>query len=63
MKFTEAISYNPKVGQFYIHRARCFYILQLVDGSRSDLLMAMLLDPNNDEVIWRREVVEVTVKE
>lgn len=51
MKFNEAVSNNPKVGQFYIHRARCFYVLQAFQHARDDLLMAMLLDPHNIEIV------------
>lgn len=51
MKFNEAVSNNPKVGQFYIHRARCFYVLQAFQHARDDLLMAMLLDPHNNEIV------------
>ncbi|XP_033728912.1 tetratricopeptide repeat protein 16-like isoform X2 [Pecten maximus] len=50
-KFTEALKHNPKVGQYYISRARARYMLESMVGARQDLLMGLLLDPTNEDVI------------
>lgn len=50
IRFTQAIEHNPKVGQFYVHRARSRYLMQDVDLARKDLLLSLHLDPDNDEV-------------
>ncbi|XP_021341752.1 tetratricopeptide repeat protein 16-like, partial [Mizuhopecten yessoensis] len=50
-KFTEALKHNPKVGQYYISRARARYMLESMVGARQDLLMGLLLDPSNEDVI------------
>lgn len=51
LKFHQAIVHNPKVGQFYIHRARCYYVLQDFQQSREDVIVAMILDPHNQEIV------------
>ncbi|XP_060590899.1 tetratricopeptide repeat protein 16-like isoform X2 [Ruditapes philippinarum] len=50
-KFNQAIEFHPKVGQYYISRARARYMLENMTGARGDLLMGLLLDPNNEDVI------------
>lgn len=49
-RFTAAIEQNPKVGQFYIHRARARYMVHDIDAARHDVLVSLHLDPDNDEV-------------
>ena len=48
--FTSAIDHNNKVGQFYVHRARALYMMEEVEEARRDILVALHLDPDNDEV-------------
>ncbi|KAK3088668.1 hypothetical protein FSP39_022127 [Pinctada imbricata] len=50
-KMTLAIQYNPKVGQYYITRSRARYMLENVHGARMDLIIGLLLDPQNEDVI------------
>ncbi|XP_013077353.2 tetratricopeptide repeat protein 16-like isoform X1 [Biomphalaria glabrata] len=50
-KFTSAIEYNPKIGQFYISRARVRLLMEDVSGAKEDILLGLLLDPTNDEII------------
>ncbi|XP_061164598.1 tetratricopeptide repeat protein 16-like isoform X1 [Saccostrea echinata] len=50
-KLTQAIQYNPKVGQYYITRSRCRYMLENIHGARLDLIMGLLLDPTNQDVL------------
>ncbi|XP_056011713.1 tetratricopeptide repeat protein 16-like isoform X2 [Ostrea edulis] len=50
-KLTQAIQYNPKVGQYYITRSRCRYMLENIHSARLDLIMGLLLDPTNEDVI------------
>ncbi|XP_076802726.1 tetratricopeptide repeat protein 16-like isoform X2 [Clavelina lepadiformis] len=50
-RFSSAIEHNGKVGQFYVHRARSYYMMQDVDASRKDILISLHLDPNNEEII------------
>ncbi|XP_041368202.1 tetratricopeptide repeat protein 16-like [Gigantopelta aegis] len=50
-KFTLAIQYNPRVGQFYISRARTRYMMENSDGARQDLVMGLLLDPSNEDIV------------
>ncbi|KAK3593686.1 hypothetical protein CHS0354_013583 [Potamilus streckersoni] len=50
-KFTLAIEFNPKIGQYYISRARARYLLENAQGARQDLLIGMLLDPTNEDIL------------
>lgn len=50
-QFTEAIQYHPKVGQYYISRSRARYMQENITSARGDLLMGLLLDPDNEDVI------------
>lgn len=50
-RFTQALEFHPKVGQYYISRARARYMLENMTGARGDLLMGLLLDPNNEDVL------------
>ncbi|KAL4219087.1 Tetratricopeptide repeat protein 16 [Mactra antiquata] len=50
-RFTQAIQYHSKIGQYYISRARARYMMENMTGARGDLLMGLLLDPNNEDVI------------
>lgn len=50
-KFSIAIKYSPKVGQFYICRARCRNLLEKKDEAKLDLTMALHLDPENEEIL------------
>ena len=49
--FSDAIEHNGKVGQFYVHRARALYMLEEVGGARNDILVALHMDPENEEMI------------
>nr|XP_039259646.1 tetratricopeptide repeat protein 16-like [Styela clava] len=49
--FILAIDYNPKVSQFYIHRARARYMNQELQAAQQDVLISLILDPNNNEAV------------
>ncbi|XP_063727905.1 tetratricopeptide repeat protein 16-like isoform X2 [Symsagittifera roscoffensis] len=49
-KFTHALHHNPKVSQYYISRARVRHLLDFKKGAREDVLCAMHLSPNNEEL-------------
>lgn len=59
--FSLAIQHNNKVGQFYVHRARALYMTEEVEGARADILTALHLDPDNDEVC-KSEIVLVQIR-
>ncbi|CAL1536379.1 unnamed protein product [Lymnaea stagnalis] len=50
-KFSQAIEFNPSVGQYYVSRARCRYLTENMTGAREDLLLGLWLAPKNEEVI------------
>ena len=50
-KFTLAIQYNPQVGQYYLSRSRSKYMNENTAGARDDLLLGLLLAPNNEDVM------------
>lgn len=49
--FSLAIDHNPKVSQFYVHRARARYMTHSLKGAQQDVLIALLLNPKNDEAV------------
>ncbi|XP_064649885.1 tetratricopeptide repeat protein 16-like isoform X2 [Lineus longissimus] len=50
-RFTLAIQNNPKIGHYYLSRARTRYMLESSNGARSDILFALLLDPHSEELM------------
>lgn len=50
-RLTLAIQHNPKMGQYYVSRARVRQVMENMSGARQDVLMALLLDPTNDEMM------------
>ncbi|XP_022085210.1 uncharacterized protein LOC110976332 [Acanthaster planci] len=50
-RFTVAIQHNPRVGSFYIYRAKVRYMLENHPGARHDLLVTLHLEPNNEEIL------------
>lgn len=61
IRFSNAIEHNPKVGQFYVHRARCMHMMQEVDCARQDILISLHLDPKNEEVnsFFKSKILEL----
>ncbi|XP_013419989.1 tetratricopeptide repeat protein 16 [Lingula anatina] len=50
-RFTLAIQHNPRIGQYYISRTRARYMLENHNGARHDIVMALHLDPSNEEIL------------
>merc|ERR1719239_83005 len=50
-KFDLALQYNPSVGQYYISRSRARYMNENIVGAREDLLVGLLLAPNNEDIL------------
>ncbi|XP_052229200.1 LOW QUALITY PROTEIN: tetratricopeptide repeat protein 16-like [Dreissena polymorpha] len=50
-RFSQALEFHPKVGQYYISRSRARYMMENMTGARGDLIMGLLLDPDNEDVI------------
>lgn len=48
---TTSIHYNPRVGAYYLSRARARYMIEDMDGARLDVLMSLYLDPQNKDVV------------
>lgn len=48
---TTSIQYNPRIGAYYLSRARARYMIEDMDGARQDVLMSLYLDPENKEVV------------
>ncbi|XP_033116705.1 tetratricopeptide repeat protein 16-like [Anneissia japonica] len=50
-RFTLAMQHNPKVGSYYVYRAKVRFTLENQAGSRQDLLVALHLDPNHQDIL------------
>ncbi|XP_072015740.1 uncharacterized protein [Amphiura filiformis] len=50
-RFTVAIQHNPRKGSYYIYRAKVRFMLENQADARHDLLMALHLDPSNDDIL------------
>lgn len=48
---TTCIRYNPRIGAYYLSRARARYMIEDLDGARYDVLISLSLDPENKEVV------------
>lgn len=48
---TTSIQYNPRIGAYYLSRARARYMIEDMDGARHDVLVALYLDPENKEIV------------
>ncbi|KAJ7378083.1 Tetratricopeptide repeat protein 16 [Desmophyllum pertusum] len=48
---TTCIRYNPRIGAYYLSRARARYMLEDLDGARHDVLVSLYLDPENKEIV------------
>lgn len=49
--FTTSIQFNPRIGAYYLSRARARYMIEDMDGARQDVLMSLHLDPQNKEIV------------
>ncbi|XP_070531756.1 uncharacterized protein [Ptychodera flava] len=50
-RFTIAIKHNPRVAQYYVSRSKVRYMMENHGGARQDLLLALHVDPSNDELM------------
>ncbi|XP_077986778.1 uncharacterized protein LOC144441122 [Glandiceps talaboti] len=50
-RFTIAIQHNPRVAQYYVSRSKVRFMMENHGGARQDLLMALHLDPTNDDLM------------
>ncbi|XP_074655827.1 uncharacterized protein LOC141909320 [Tubulanus polymorphus] len=50
-RFTLAIQNNPKIGHYYVSRCRARYVLENHNAAREDILYALLLDSQNEEIM------------
>ncbi|EDV27533.1 uncharacterized protein TRIADDRAFT_53326 [Trichoplax adhaerens] len=50
-RLTVAINNNPKIAQYYISRSRARYLVDDFNGARLDVLIALHLEPNSQNVI------------
>ncbi|PVD22140.1 hypothetical protein C0Q70_17945 [Pomacea canaliculata] len=50
-KFSQALQFNPRIGQYYISRSRARYMLGNLTGARQDLLLGLLLDPFSEDIL------------
>ncbi|CAH3178018.1 unnamed protein product, partial [Porites evermanni] len=48
---TTSIQYNPRIGAYYLSRARARYMIEDMDGARHDVLVSLYLDPENKEIV------------
>ncbi|XP_038063686.1 uncharacterized protein LOC119734321 [Patiria miniata] len=50
-RFTVAIQHNPRVGSYFISRAKVRFMLENHGGARHDLLVTLHIEPNNEEIL------------
>jgi tetratricopeptide (TPR) repeat protein len=58
IELTKAISYNPKVSEYYSLRGKAKYYLSDFLGSHNDYKKVIELDPNNNEIKMRLQQFE-----
>ncbi|XP_071948194.1 tetratricopeptide repeat protein 16-like [Antedon mediterranea] len=50
-RFTLAMQHSPKVGSYYVYRAKVRFTMENQAGSRQDLLVALHLDPGHQDIL------------